>query len=61
MKPKKVIKALKICDGNDAGIVCKKCPYRDKRWDGAWVEDNTGRNCYDKLRKDAVKLLRESI
>ena len=49
------IDALKICDNNEDGINCHKCPLRDKRWDGAWQDDET--NCYTKLMRDSAKLL----
>lgn len=49
------IEALKICDNNEDGINCHKCPLRDVRWDGAWQDDET--NCYTKLMRDSAKLL----
>ena len=49
------IDALKICDNNEDGINCYKCPLRDERWDGAWQDDET--NCYTKLMRDSAKLL----
>ena len=49
------IDALKICDNNEDGINCHKCPLRDKRWNGAWQDDET--NCYTKLMRDSAKLL----
>lgn len=49
------IDALKICDNNEDGINCHKCPLRDERWDGAWQDDET--NCYTKLMRDSAKLL----
>ena len=52
------IDALKICDNNEDGINCHKCPLRDKRWDGAWQDDET--NCYTKMMRDSAKLLEMS-
>lgn len=49
------VDALKICDNNESGINCHKCPLRDERWDGAWENDET--NCYTKLMRDSAKLL----
>ena len=49
------IEALKICDNNEDGINCYKCPLRDERWDGAWENDET--NCYRKLMRDSAELL----
>lgn len=49
------IDALKICDNNDDGINCYKCPLRDKRWDGAWKNEET--YCYKKLMRDSAELL----
>lgn len=49
------IDALKICDNNEDGINCYKCPLRDERWDGAWYDEET--NCYTKLMRDSAKLL----
>ena len=49
------IDALKICDNNEDGINCHKCPLRDERWDGAWQDNET--NCYRKLMRDSAKLL----
>lgn len=49
------IDALKICDSNEDGINCHKCPLRDERWDGAWQDNET--NCYRKLMRDSAKLL----
>jgi hypothetical protein len=49
------IEALKICDNNEDGINCYKCPLRDERWDGAWEDDET--NCYRKLMRDSAELL----
>lgn len=49
------IDALKICDNNEDGINCYKCPIRDKRWDGAWQDDET--ICYRKLMRDSAELL----
>lgn len=49
------IDALKICDNNEDGINCSKCPLRDERWDGAWEDDET--NCYRKLMRDSAELL----
>lgn len=49
------IDALKICDNNEDGINCHKCPLRDERWNGAWQDNET--NCYTKLMRDSAKLL----
>ena len=49
------IDALKICDNNEDGINCHKCPLRDERWNGAWEDNET--NCYTKLMRDSAKLL----
>ena len=49
------IDALKICDNNEDGINCYKCPLRDERWDGAWQDDET--SCYRKLMRDSAELL----
>lgn len=49
------IDALKICDNNEDGTNCHKCPLRDERWDGAWRDDET--TCYTKLMRDSAKLL----
>ena len=49
------IEALKICDNNEDGINCYKCPLRDARWDGAWQDDET--SCYRKLMRDSAELL----
>ena len=49
------VDALKICDNNEDGINCHKCPLRDERWDGAWQDDET--NCYTKLMRESAKLL----
>jgi hypothetical protein len=49
------INALKICDANYDGMNCHKCPLRDKRWNGAWRDDET--NCYEKLMRDSAKML----
>ena len=49
------IEALKICDNNEDGINCHKCPLRDERWDGAWQDDET--TCYRKLMRDSAELL----
>ena len=49
------IEALKICDTNEDGKICHICPMRDKRWDGAWEDNET--ICYKKLMRDSAKLL----
>ena len=54
----KVIKAFEICDNNEDGIVCKNCPYKEDKWNGAW-EDETGKTCFQTLHADALALLKE--
>ncbi len=56
MEDKDIIKALSICDFNEAGKNCAKCPYRDKRWNGAWENDKT--DCRYKMIHDASKRLK---
>lgn len=38
------------------GEECKRCPYREPEWDGAWEEED-GRSCWDELMEDALELL----
>lgn len=57
MKREEIVKALEICDANYDGKVCRECPYRDERWNGAWV-DETGVECWQEMRKDAADLLK---
>lgn len=54
----KVIKAFEICDNNEDGIVCKNCPYKEDKWNGAW-EDETGKTCFQTLHADVLALLKE--
>lgn len=54
----KVIKAYEICDNNEDGIVCKNCPYKEDKWNGAW-EDETGKTCFQTLHADVLALLKE--
>lgn len=49
------IDALKICDANYDGTNCDKCPLRDKRWNGAWYDDEI--DCHTKLMRDSSILL----
>ena len=58
MDREKVIKAFEICDNNEDGIVCKNCPYKEDKWNGAW-EDETGKTCFQTLHADALALLKE--
>lgn len=58
MDREKVIKAFEICDNNDDGIVCKNCPYKEDKWNGAW-EDETGKTCFQTLHADVLALLKE--
>ena len=60
MDKQKVIKAYEICDLNYSGEVCKKCPYKEPSWNGAWEDDETGQSCWDVLKEDVLKLLKES-
>lgn len=52
-----IIKALEICDANYDGKACEECPYRDERWNGAWI-DEEGVECWQELHKDAADLLK---
>lgn len=54
----KVIKAFEICDNNEDGIVCKNCPYKEDKWNGAW-EDETGKTCFQTLHADVLALLKD--
>ena len=58
MDREKVIKAFEICDNNEDGIVCKNCPYKEDKWNGAW-EDETGKTCFQTLHADVLALLKE--
>ena len=58
MDRENVIKAFEICDNNDDGIVCKNCPYKEDKWNGAW-EDETGKTCFQTLHADVLSLLKE--
>lgn len=58
MKREEIIKALEICDANFEGKVCKECPYRDERWNGAWIDD-TGVECWQEMHADAAELLQD--
>ena len=58
MDREKVIKAFGICDNNGDGIVCKNCPYKEDKWNGAW-EDETGKTCFQTLHADVLALLKE--
>ena len=58
MDREKVIKAFEICVNNEDGIVCKNCPYKEDKWNGAW-EDETGKTCFQTLHADALALLKE--
>lgn len=49
------IYALQICDLNEEQKNCHKCPLRDKRWNGAWVNDET--DCCHELMQISAKLL----
>lgn len=53
-----VIKAFEICNNNEDGIVCKNCPYKEDKWNGAW-EDETGKTCFQTLHADVLALLKE--
>ena len=54
-----VIKAFEICDNNGDGIVCKDCPYKDDKWNGAWENMETGETCFQMLHADVLALLKE--
>lgn len=56
MTDENIIKALFICDFNEDGGNCADCPYRDKRWNGAWETDET--DCRYKMKNDALKRLK---
>lgn len=58
MDREKVIKAFEICNNNEDGIVCKNCPYKEDKWNGAW-EDETGETCFQTLHADVLALLKE--
>lgn len=57
MKRERIIEALKICDSNYDGVVCKKCPIKDEDYNGAWY-DKDG-DCYQHLMREAAELLSE--
>lgn len=57
MERERIIEALKICDSNYDGVVCKKCPIRDEDYNGSWY-DKDG-NCYQHLMREAAELLSE--
>ena len=54
------IEALSICN-NEYGINCHKCPIRDKRWDGSWLDYDNEIACYEKLMRDSAKLLADAV
>ena len=56
---KNIIEALEICDLNEEGINCIKCPFRDERWNGAWENDKT--KCYKELFKIASFALKNQV
>ena len=57
MKRERIIEALKICDSNYDGVVCKKCPIKDEDYNGSWY-DKDG-DCYQHLMREAAELLSE--
>ena len=52
--------AFEMCDFNNDGKNCHKCPYRDTRWNGAWIDENDFK-CWQELVNDILKLLKENI
>ncbi len=57
MKRERIIEALKICDSNYDGVVCKKCPIKDEDYNGSWY--NKDGDCYQHLMREAAELLSE--
>lgn len=57
MERERIIEALKICDSNYDGVVCKKCPIKDEDYNGSWY-DKDG-SCYQHLMREAAELLSE--
>ena len=57
MERERIIEALKICDSNYDGVVCKKCPIKDENYNGSWY-DKDG-ECYQHLMREAAELLSE--
>ena len=57
MERERIIEALKICDSNYDGVVCKKCPIKDEDYNGSWY--NKDGSCYQHLMREAAELLSE--
>lgn len=57
MERERIIEALKICDSAYDGVVCKKCPIKNKDYNGSWY-DKDG-DCYQHLMREAAELLSE--
>lgn len=57
MERERIIRALKICDFNDEGVACKKCPIKDDGFNGAWSDEDG--SCYQHLMREAAELLSE--
>ena len=57
MEREQTIEALKICDSNYDGVVCKKCPIKDEDYNGSWCDEDG--DCYQHLMREAAELLSE--